>query len=69
MTKQEITNILEKQRAFYIAGGTLSVKHRIDNLKKLYQAVKKYEREINEALKSDLGKAPTRALCVRSAWF
>lgn len=57
MTSEEIVNLLEKQRKFYKSGATLSVKFRIEQLKKLYATVKKYETEINEALKSDLGKS------------
>ena len=35
----------------------MSVRFRIEQLKKLYQTVKKYQNEINDALKSDLGKS------------
>ena len=57
MTGQEIQALLESQRAFYRSGATLSVKFRREQLKKLYGAVKKYEADINDALKSDLGKS------------
>ncbi len=57
MTNQEIQNLLEMQRKFYKSGATISVNFRIEQLKKLYTAIKKYENEINEALKSDLGKS------------
>ena len=49
--------ILKSQREFFKTGATLSVKFRIESLKKLYSAVKKYEPEINAALKEDLGKS------------
>ena len=52
-----IEEILEQQRAFYRSGATLSVDFRIENLKKLYRAVQKYESEIGKALCSDLGKS------------
>lgn len=58
MTKEQIQSLLDKQRAFYKSGATIPVKFRIEQLKKLYEAVKKYESEINDALKSDLGKSP-----------
>ncbi len=57
MTSNEIGTLLEKQRAFYKSGSTIEVDFRIKQLKKLYQAVKKYQTEINEALKADLGKS------------
>ena len=57
MTNQEIQALLEKQRAYYRSGATIPVSFRIGQLKKLYAAVKKHEAEINDALKSDLGKS------------
>lgn len=52
-----IDEILESQRRYFRSGATLPVKFRIEMLKKLYQAVKKYETEIGEALAKDLGKS------------
>lgn len=57
MTNQEIQSLLEKQREFYKSGATIPVNYRIEQLKKLYATIKKYENDINEALKSDLGKS------------
>ena len=57
MTAQEINALLEKQRAFYRSGVTVPVKYRVEQLKKLYAAVKHYQNEIGEALKADLGKS------------
>lgn len=57
MTNIEIQALLEKQRAYYRSGATIPVNFRIEQLKKLYLAVKNYQTEINEALKSDLGKS------------
>ena len=57
MTSQEIQGLLGKQRAFYRSGATIPVRFRIEQLKRLYAAVKKYENEINDALQSDLGKS------------
>ncbi|MBQ8392813.1 MAG: aldehyde dehydrogenase [Clostridia bacterium] len=57
MTNQEIQMLLEKQRTYYRSGATIPVKFRIEQLKKLYTTVKKYQDEINDALKSDLGKS------------
>ena len=57
MTNQEIESLLNKQRSFYKTGATIPVEFRIAQLKKLYEAVKKYEEQVNEALKEDLGKS------------
>lgn len=57
MSNEQIRSLLEKQRAYYKSGVTIPVGFRIAQLKKLYAAVKKYETEINDALKEDLGKS------------
>lgn len=53
----DIDRLLESQRRFFRSGATLSVQFRIEMLKKLRSTVKKYETEIAEALKEDLGKS------------
>ncbi len=57
MTSEQINSLLEKQRKYYKSGATIPVKFRIEQLKKLYATVKKYQTEVNEALKTDLGKS------------
>lgn len=52
-----ITEILNNQREFFASGKTISVKFRIEMLKKLYKAIKVNENEINAALNADLGKS------------
>lgn len=52
-----IDTILEDQRAYFLSGATLPVKTRIENLKKLYRAVKMHEIDIAKALAADLGKS------------
>lgn len=52
-----IDEILKVQRDYFYSGATIPVKFRIEMLKKLYKAVKKYEKEINTALRRDLGKS------------
>ena len=53
----DIDKILKAQRDYFASGATLSVKFRVDMLKKLYTAVKSHEKEIGEALSEDLGKS------------
>ena len=57
MNNEQISLILEKQRKFYKSGATIPVAFRIEQLKKLYSTIKKYENEVNDALKADLGKS------------
>ena len=57
MTNEQINSLLEQQRKYYNRGATIPVKFRIEQLKKLYATVKKYEAEVNDALKADLGKS------------
>lgn len=49
--------ILEKQREFFMTGATLSVKYRVEALKRLKAAITAREGEIFAALKEDLGKS------------
>ena len=57
MPEQNLDQLLESQRAYYQSGATLPVEFRIRMLKTLYDAVKKYDSEINDALRADLGKS------------
>ncbi|MBE6578147.1 MAG: aldehyde dehydrogenase [Ruminococcaceae bacterium] len=57
MTEQEIRTLLESQRAYYKSGATIPVTFRIEQLKKLYSAIQTHQTDINDALKSDLGKS------------
>jgi len=66
MTAAEIHSLLQKQRDYYQSGATVSVEFRIRQLKKLYDAVKKYETEINDALHADLGKSAYEAYMCES---
>ncbi len=56
MTNEQISALLGKQKKYYLSGATIPVEFRIEQLKKLYNTVKKYETDINNALKADLGK-------------
>ena len=57
MTSEQIRSLLDRQRAYYRSGATVPVGFRIKQLKALYAAVKKYQSEVNDALKADLGKS------------
>ena len=57
MTKAEIQALLAQQRAYFDSGATLPLSFRREQLKKLYAAVQRFEPEIREALRIDLGKS------------
>lgn len=58
MNKQQIHEIVEKQKAFFDSGATRSVDVRIEYLKKIKSYIITNERRIAGALKADLGKSP-----------
>jgi aldehyde dehydrogenase (NAD+) len=57
MTNEQIRSLLQQQRRYYKSGVTIPVQFRIQQLKKLYDTIKKYENEVNLALQADLGKS------------
>ncbi len=61
MTEFEIKNIIEQQKKFFATGKTLDIKYRTEALKRLKAAVDKYEGEIGQAIKSDLGKSSSES--------
>jgi aldehyde dehydrogenase (NAD+) len=53
---RKISELIEKQRAFFKTGTTLDLEFRLTQLKKLKKAVCRYSAELEEALKKDLNK-------------
>lgn len=53
----DISNLIEKQRAYFRSGATRAPAVRILMLDRLYREIKKMEPEINAALQADLGKS------------
>ena len=63
-TQEKVHGIVESQRAFFRTGKTLDVKWRIEQLKKLKQAVIDNRKALQDALYEDLGKSEVEAyLC------
>jgi len=56
--QEDIRTVLQSQREFFASGTTLSLAWRIEQLKKLYSSIKKYENDIYSALSADLLKNP-----------
>jgi len=61
MTETEIQEIVEKQRKFFSSGATLNVDVRLKAISRLKACIKKYESQIEEALKKDLGKSASES--------
>ena len=57
MTREQITEITQRQRCFFHTGATLPVEYRIRALQQLKQAIIDNEAAIAAALRSDLGKS------------
>ena len=57
MERDELRRIVGKQRAFFASGATLDPDYRTDALFKLRQTIVRYQGEIAECLKQDLGKS------------
>ena len=58
VTKNDnITEVFEKQKIFFRTGKTLELKFRLSQLKKLYNAIQKYESEIFDAIYLDFKKS------------
>ncbi len=57
MEKEAISALVKAQREYFISGKTLSLKFRVEMLKKLYSVIKEKEEKIAEALTKDLGKS------------
>lgn len=56
-----LSQIIEAQDSFFRSGRTKSYEFRIDQLKKLRDAIRKHEALLTEALKADLRKHPTES--------
>ena len=69
MTQEAIQEIIRKQRNYFYTGATLNIDFRITALKKLQTSIQSHQEQINAALKSDLGKAASRATCANPVSF
>lgn len=61
MEKQEIQEIVRKQRDYFETGATFPVSARKEALRKLYAAIEEREKELCAALKKDLGKSSSES--------
>lgn len=61
VTAQQVAHYIEEQRTFFLEGHTQTAAFRITQLQKLRTAIQTYERDIVEALYSDLRKSEFEA--------
>ena len=62
--KESVHAVIEKQRAYFRTGATLPLEFRKEMLKRLKESVLAHQKEMEEALKIDLGRCDTEAyLC------
>ena len=59
--KEIVESMLNEHNKFFISGETRNIEYRIAALKKLKSVIKKYEKEIINALYRDLGKSEFEA--------
>ena len=60
-TKQDIHEIVESQREFFLSGKTLDVEFRKEMLKKLKKAILDHQKDLEKALNEDLGRSECEA--------
>lgn len=60
-TAHDVEQMIESQRAYYYTGATKPAEFRKAQLAQLKQSIKKYEPEVLEALRKDLGKSEFEA--------
>ena len=65
MDELTLKNILREQQDYFYSGQTLPLAFRKEMLQKLYNVVKNSEQTIANALRTDLGKADMKAICVK----
>ena len=61
ITREDVNEILNKQRKFFRSGKTLEMSFRKRQLRRLKSAVLKYENDIKDALNKDLGRHESEA--------
>lgn len=61
MTAEEIKSLVDGQREYFYTGATLDVDIRLNNLRRLREAILKYEIKIEEAIRRDLGKSKSES--------
>ena len=64
-----IQELVRAQRAYFLSGATRSYAFRMEQLKKLQQALRSNEALLEQAMYQDFRKAPWRSTCAKQAWY
>ena len=67
LTDQQAAALVEAQRAYFATGCTLGIDFRLEQLRRLRQAVRRHEGRIAEALRADLRKSPEEAFLTETS--
>lgn len=68
MDQAQIKNLLDSQRTYFLSGATLDVDFRIEQLLKLKASFVKYEPQIIEAVKKDMGRNEMETYLIELNW-
>ncbi len=68
MNKEQIKNLLDSQRKYFLSGATLDVDFRLAQLEKLKANFVKYEPKILEAVKIDMGRNDMETYLIELGW-
>ena len=68
MEKEQINQLLDKQRQYFYSGATLDLDFRISALKRLRASIRKHEDQIHAARKRTWEKVISKAICARPGW-
>ena len=64
----DIQELVRAQRAHFLSGATRSYAFRMEQLKKLQQALRSNEALLEQAMYQDFRKAPMEVICAKRAW-
>lgn len=68
MNQEQIKNLLDSQRAYFLSGETLDIDFRLEQLQKLKASFVKYEPQIIEAVKKDMGRNEMETYLIELNW-
>jgi aldehyde dehydrogenase (NAD+) len=68
MNQEQIKKLLDSQRAYFLSGETLDIDFRLEQLQKLKASFVKYEPQIIEAVKKDMGRNEMETYLIELNW-
>jgi aldehyde dehydrogenase (NAD+) len=68
MNQEQIKNLLDSHRMYFLSGETLNIDFRLEQLQKLKASFVKYEPQIIEAVKKDMGRNEMETYLIELGW-